>query len=49
MTDYRIHRLTARLSAARERAYDARRRGDHDGYRYSMAEARKCARILAEG
>jgi hypothetical protein len=49
MTADRIHHLTARLVAARERAYDARRRGDSDGYRYAIAESRKYARILAEG
>ena len=49
MTQDRIYHLTRRLVSARERAYAARQRGDDAGYRYSIADARKIARILAEG
>jgi hypothetical protein len=49
MTHARIYHLTQRLVGARERARDARANGDGDGYRYARAEARRLARILAEG
>jgi hypothetical protein len=49
MTHARIHHLSRRLADARQRADDARQSGDEAGARYSMAEARRLARILAEG
>jgi hypothetical protein len=49
MTAERIHRLTARYAAARQRAEDARSQGDEAGARYARAEAARYARALAEG
>jgi len=49
MTHDRIYRLSQRLVDARARAMMARRSGDDAGYRYAAAEARKLARVLAEG
>jgi hypothetical protein len=49
MTHARIHLLARRAADARQRAQDARRTGDHDGYRYARAEAARLSRILAEG
>lgn len=49
MTHERIHALARKAADARQRAQDARRTGDHDGYRYARAEASRLARILAEG
>lgn len=41
----RLSRLARQLAEARDRA----RYGDRDGQRYAAAEARRVARILAEG
>lgn len=49
MTAERLHKITRQLVDARQRATDARDRGDDAGYRYSLADARRLARILAEG
>jgi hypothetical protein len=49
MTRDRIYHLSRRLADARERASMARQSGDDAGYRYCAAEARKLARVLAEG
>ena len=49
MTHERIYHLTRRLADARSRAAMARSQGDDAGARYAAAEARKVARILAEG
>jgi len=49
MSRARIHRLSQRLTDARERANMARATGDHSGYEYARAEARRIARALAEG
>ena len=46
MTQDRLRRLAAQLHDARQRAAEARARGDHDGYRYARAEARRLAAIL---
>lgn len=45
----RIYRLTKRYADARERARMARQTGDNDGARYALSEARRLARVLAEG
>jgi hypothetical protein len=49
MTAERIHKLTARLAAARQRADDAMAQVDEAGARYAMAEVRRMRRALAEG
>lgn len=45
----RYRRLARQYAEARDRADAARRTGDDDGRRYATAEARRVARILAEG
>jgi hypothetical protein len=49
LTHSRIYRLSQRLADARQRAAMARATGDESGYQYARAEARKLARVLAEG
>jgi len=49
MTHARIHRLVRSLADARQRMAMARLTGDTSGYEYARAEARRYARILAEG
>ena len=49
MTHARIYHLSREAAAARQRAEDARAQGDEAGARYAKAEARRLARILAEG
>ena len=49
MTHARIYKLSQRLADARARASAARSQGDTSGYEYARAEARRLARVLAEG
>jgi hypothetical protein len=49
MTLERARYIARKLADARARSFDARAAGDRDGYRYAAAEARRFARILAEG
>lgn len=44
-----LDRLARLYAAAMARARAALAMGDRDGYRYSMAEARRLRRALAEG
>ena len=48
MTHERLARVVAMLADARARHAAARRSGDDDGARYSMAEIRRLRRMLAE-
>lgn len=45
----RVHRLARQLAQCRERAEAARFYGDETGARIAKADARRIARILAEG
>ena len=45
----RVHRLARQLAQCRERATAARWYGDESGARIAAADARRIARILAEG
>ena len=49
MSAARIQRIVRSLADARMRAALARSQGDESGARYAAAEARRLARILAEG
>lgn len=46
MTQGQLERTVAKLSDARARAAAARHRGDDDGARYALAEAKRLRRIL---
>ena len=49
MTDSRLSRIARLYAAACSRARAALAAGDRDGYRYSIAEARRLSRIMSEG